>query len=124
MKINGVLGLQRSGGLKLVRSKDDARVIDRPCLHLPQRGKCVSYALSAHSENILNSIYIYLPAHAIQPLYSTIYIQYKFVRIAKSARKVSDNNLYKIRKLCILLYSTLHTYKGQPNDDTYLFIVH
>jgi hypothetical protein len=55
-----VLGLLRRGGLKLVRSEDDAGVIDRLCPHLPLRGKLVAYAPSVHSETKLDCIYVIL----------------------------------------------------------------
>ena len=43
-----------------MRSEDDAGVIDRPCPHLPLRGKLVAYAPSVHSETKLDCIYVIL----------------------------------------------------------------
>jgi hypothetical protein len=48
-------------GLKLVRSEDDAGVIDLPCLRLPLRGILVAYALNVHSGTKLDCVYVYLP---------------------------------------------------------------
>ncbi len=64
--ILGVLGILRSKGLKLVRSKDDAGVIDRPCLRAPLRGKPGAYALNVHSGANLDCVFVYLPNIAVQ----------------------------------------------------------